>query len=573
MKNLRNQNGSSAARQRSLSAAIPGIESEHDLDASITNPVNNRHDSEATPSVTADAPRRSRRGAGTGVDLATESRTREESSDKMTRANSVLDPSTFYDDDGELMYHVCPYFIEDEHQGLIWGVPQGAKNRRYRRPKSWQWCAKEPSVREGRMGGDHRVCLWEDLEPIREDWWDEEVKEMKWLSGFETVRIDKRKLATPMRKPITPIVGEGSRSEMGDADADVREKRESKHPPLMPKEQREIENEKVKLRQGKDLVPESDTWTAMIMDLRRNTQSGEIFMMVAPWWTRDEVKFRLGQFGGGYLNKRWPTSKPWEFMLGAHFEVVPWEALIERVEARNDPRFCHEMMYGAETLNYEVFGREVGRESYNLDGVELNTEDRALWKAWKRQGSRKGLTDELKRQLEEERDKHEERQRATFAKLFWTQELWDTWLERRRRIDLEPEELEAEDRAREEAERKAKRKAESFLTLPKIEDAEDGDGHRHRHRHGDEDDEDEDEAFQPFLVKAIWEHISRHKDDLSFHHGQIITVVEAEDENWYVGEYTDAKGVKQEGIFPRNRVKRYTTEYAMEVDYQIDGLR
>lgn len=553
MQNLRNQNGNSATRQRSLSAAIPGIESEHDLDNSINN------DSEATPSITADGPRRSRRG----VDLTSETRTREESGPKMTRAASTIDPSTFYDDDGELMYHVCPYYIEDEHQGLIWGVPQGAKNRRCRRPKPWQWCVKEPSVREGRMGGGSKVCLWEDLEPIREDWWDEEKGEMRWLSGFETVRIDRRKLATPMRKLTTPIVGEGSRSEMGDGDAYAREKGESKHQPPMSKEQREIENEKVKSRQGKAPVPKSDIWTAMIMDLRRNTQSGEIFMMVAPWWTRDEVKFQLGQFGGGYLNKRWPVTKPWEFMLGAHFEVVPWEALIDRVEARNDPRFCHEMMYGAETLNYEVFGRNVGRGSYNLDGVDLNTEDRALWISWKRQGSRKGLTDEGRRQLEEERDRHEERERSTFAKLFWTRELWNMWLERRRRIDLEPEELEAEDRAREEAERKAKkeartaarreakREAGSLLTPPKMEDGDEGVG----------DEDGEDEAFQPFQVRAIWEHISRHKDDLCFSNGQIITVTEEEDENWYMGEYTDAKGVKREGILPRNRVKRYTMEH------------
>ena len=535
--------------------AIPGIESEHELDDSINNSVSNGHDSEATPSVTADAPRRSRRSTGAGVDPTTEPRTREETGDKMTRANSVLDPSTFYDDDGELMYHVCPYYIKDEHQGLIWGVPQGAKNRKYRRPKPWQWCVKEPSVREGRMGGGSKVCLWEDLEPIREDWWDEKGV-MTWLSGFETVRIDRRKLAMPRRKLMTPVVGEGSHSEMGDGDVDAGEKRESKLP--MSKKQREIENEKVKSRLGKAPVPESDTWTAMIMDLRRNTQSGEIFMMIAPWWTRDEVKFALGQFGGGYLKKRWPTSKPWKFMLGAHFEVVPWEAFIERVEARNDPRFCHEMMYGAETLNYEVFGRNVGRASYNLDGVDLNTEDRASWKAWKRQGSRKGLTDEGKRELELERDMHEDRARATFAKLFWTEELWDMWLERRRRIDLEPEELEAEDRARKEAERRAKKEAKrgagSFLMTPKTADGDEGDV-----------EDDEDEALQPFQVRAIWDHISRHKGDLSFSKGQIMTVAEEVDENWYAGEYTDEKGAKREGIFPKNRVKRYNVE--MELDY------
>lgn len=67
-------------------------------------------------------------------------------------------------------------------------------------------------------------------------------------------------------------------------------------------------------------------------------------------------------------------------------------------------------------------------------------------------------------------------------------------------------------------------------------------------------------AFQPFQVKAVYEYTSPHEDDLHFPNGQIITVVEEEDEDWYAGEYTDANGVKQEGIFPRNFVERYTPQ-------------
>lgn len=67
-------------------------------------------------------------------------------------------------------------------------------------------------------------------------------------------------------------------------------------------------------------------------------------------------------------------------------------------------------------------------------------------------------------------------------------------------------------------------------------------------------------AFTPFQVKAVYEYTSPHEDDLHFPNGQIITVVEEEDEDWYAGEYTDANGVKQEGIFPRNFVERYTPQ-------------
>ncbi|CAG8949153.1 hypothetical protein HYFRA_00004775 [Hymenoscyphus fraxineus] len=64
-------------------------------------------------------------------------------------------------------------------------------------------------------------------------------------------------------------------------------------------------------------------------------------------------------------------------------------------------------------------------------------------------------------------------------------------------------------------------------------------------------------ASPPFKVKAIYEYTSPHDDDLHFPLGQVITVTEEEDDDWYSGEYVDASGVKQEGIFPRNFVEKY----------------
>jgi hypothetical protein len=61
----------------------------------------------------------------------------------------------------------------------------------------------------------------------------------------------------------------------------------------------------------------------------------------------------------------------------------------------------------------------------------------------------------------------------------------------------------------------------------------------------------------PFKVKAVYEYTSPHDDDLHFPSGQIITVTEEEDDDWYAGEYVDALGVKQEGIFPKNFVEKY----------------
>ncbi|CAM1503082.1 Fc.00g078580.m01.CDS01 [Cosmosporella sp. VM-42] len=61
----------------------------------------------------------------------------------------------------------------------------------------------------------------------------------------------------------------------------------------------------------------------------------------------------------------------------------------------------------------------------------------------------------------------------------------------------------------------------------------------------------------PFRVKALYEYTSPHEDDLKFGTGQVITVTDVEDADWYNGEYVDDAGVKQEGIFPRNFVEKF----------------
>src|SRR5947207_4344593 len=61
----------------------------------------------------------------------------------------------------------------------------------------------------------------------------------------------------------------------------------------------------------------------------------------------------------------------------------------------------------------------------------------------------------------------------------------------------------------------------------------------------------------PFKVKAVYEYTSAHDDDLNFSNGQIITVTEEEDADWYYGEYVDGSGEKQEGLFPKNFVEKY----------------
>ena len=64
-------------------------------------------------------------------------------------------------------------------------------------------------------------------------------------------------------------------------------------------------------------------------------------------------------------------------------------------------------------------------------------------------------------------------------------------------------------------------------------------------------------AGPPFKVKALFEYKSPHEDDLKFPANQIITVTEEEDADWYIGEYVDASGEQQSGLFPRNFVERY----------------
>jgi len=61
----------------------------------------------------------------------------------------------------------------------------------------------------------------------------------------------------------------------------------------------------------------------------------------------------------------------------------------------------------------------------------------------------------------------------------------------------------------------------------------------------------------PFRVKALFEYSSPHEDDLQFGIGQIITVTEEEDAEWYNGEYVDDDGAMHQGIFPQNFVEKY----------------
>ncbi|KAK6428604.1 hypothetical protein LTR95_015251 [Oleoguttula sp. CCFEE 5521] len=61
-------------------------------------------------------------------------------------------------------------------------------------------------------------------------------------------------------------------------------------------------------------------------------------------------------------------------------------------------------------------------------------------------------------------------------------------------------------------------------------------------------------------VKAIYEYASQEVDDLSFPVGQIITITEQIDADWYEGEYVDASGSKKSGIFPNNFVEKHEPE-------------
>lgn len=67
-------------------------------------------------------------------------------------------------------------------------------------------------------------------------------------------------------------------------------------------------------------------------------------------------------------------------------------------------------------------------------------------------------------------------------------------------------------------------------------------------------------AAPHFRVKAIYDYSSPHDDDLGFSNGQIITVTDEEDADWYFGEYVDSSGKKRSGLFPKNFVNLYEPE-------------
>lgn len=58
----------------------------------------------------------------------------------------------------------------------------------------------------------------------------------------------------------------------------------------------------------------------------------------------------------------------------------------------------------------------------------------------------------------------------------------------------------------------------------------------------------------PFKVEALFPYTSDFEDDLPFPKGQIITVLEIEDEEWYFGEFQDENGTTKQGIFPKGFV-------------------
>ncbi|KAF8464065.1 hypothetical protein BDZ91DRAFT_264218 [Kalaharituber pfeilii] len=65
----------------------------------------------------------------------------------------------------------------------------------------------------------------------------------------------------------------------------------------------------------------------------------------------------------------------------------------------------------------------------------------------------------------------------------------------------------------------------------------------------------------PFKVRALFDYVSTHEDDLNFVSGEAITVISIEDADWYYGEYTDKEtGEHKEGIFPMNFVEKIVAE-------------
>ncbi|KAL6717098.1 assembly of actin patch protein [Lecanora helva] len=67
-------------------------------------------------------------------------------------------------------------------------------------------------------------------------------------------------------------------------------------------------------------------------------------------------------------------------------------------------------------------------------------------------------------------------------------------------------------------------------------------------------------AAPPFRVKALYEYSSNEEDDLKFPVGQVITVTDVEDDDWFFGEFADTAGTKKEGLFPKNFVKIFEPE-------------
>jgi hypothetical protein len=66
-------------------------------------------------------------------------------------------------------------------------------------------------------------------------------------------------------------------------------------------------------------------------------------------------------------------------------------------------------------------------------------------------------------------------------------------------------------------------------------------------------------------VKAKFEYNSGHEDDLLFSAGQVITVTEEVDDEWYSGGYTGTDGKYHKGMFPRNFVTTLTSQPAAPV--------
>ncbi|KAK9457325.1 hypothetical protein V1511DRAFT_493323 [Dipodascopsis uninucleata] len=72
-------------------------------------------------------------------------------------------------------------------------------------------------------------------------------------------------------------------------------------------------------------------------------------------------------------------------------------------------------------------------------------------------------------------------------------------------------------------------------------------------------------SASPFKVRAVYEYLSDHPDDLSFPVDQVITVTEEEDEEWLHGRYFDKNGTLKEGMFPRNFVEVIVEEEGPKV--------